>query len=507
MDRQVIQFVHVLKRAGIRVSPAESLDALKALQLVPLADRAAVRAGLCATLVKDIRDVPLFEELFDLYFGARGRPRRPNEGPVRPHDHDHGTPVTDLAGFEDQPPPDDVLRHQFSNETYNLRQFFQQELFPGSNTSIHQDGEALSFASLSERLSINRRDDALSDLLQRLSQAVALRRVRGVFTPGELAAAPAGQVVQLDLTVDGGGQSEPHLEELGVDEALRRRLKEEFGEHVQGLSELIRRYLERERAREGGAARPRARPSGSPFPPYSDREVQELQQAVRRLARYFQGARSPRWAPARRGAVDASRTLRANLQHDGIPFHPVFVRRRRDRPRLVVLCDVSLSVRNAARFMLHLLYTLQNLYGQVRSFIFVRDLAEVTLHLQGGDIERAIEDVFGGAFIDVDEHSDFGWAFEVFRQNYLPAVNRRTTVLVLGDGRTNGNPPNLEALAEIRDRARRLIWLTPEPRSYWSWGGSEMPRYARLCHRVEVVRSVADLERVGRELIRWTAFA
>ena len=172
--------------------------------------------------------------------------------------------------------------------------------------------------------------------------------------------------------------------------------------------------------------------------------------------------------------------MRRNMRFDGIPFAPVTVQRAEDKPRLVILTDVSLSVRATARFTLHLVHGLQNLFGQVRTFAFVADLVEITDLFEDHPVEQALGLVFGGDVLDVDANSDYGAAFGTFHEDFGSAVNRRSTVIVLGDGRGNGNDPNLEAFAEITRRARETIWLTPEPRYSWGLGGCDLPALRRV---------------------------
>ena len=162
---------------------------------------------------------------------------------------------------------------------------------------------------------------------------------------------------------------------------------------------------------------------------------------------------------------------------------------------------MSLSVRATARFTLHLVHGLQNLFGQVRAFAFVADLVEITDLFTDHPVEQALGLVFGGDVLDVDANSDYGAAFGRFKEDFGSAVNRRTTVIVLGDGRGNGNDPNLEAFAEITRRARETIWLTPEPRYSWGLGGCDLPDYAEYCSRVRVVRDLTGLETAAAR--RW----
>jgi uncharacterized protein with von Willebrand factor type A (vWA) domain len=145
-----------------------------------------------------------------------------------------------------------------------------------------------------------------------------------------------------------------------------------------------------------------------------------------------------------------------------LPFAPVYRARRDDRPRLVVLCDVSLSVRGSARFLLHVARAAQRGNGRVRTFVFVREVAEVTRWLEAADFESAVRAIFGGQILDTAESSDAGSTFRSFLDQFGSQLSPKTTVLMLGDGRNNGRDPGIEALAVIRERCRRIVWMTPE---------------------------------------------
>ena len=165
----------------------------------------------------------------------------------------------------------------------------------------------------------------------------------------------------------------------------------------------------------------------------------ELEESLRRLARSLHGGLTHKRKVSARGRIDSGRTMRRNMRFDGIPFAPVTVRRAEDKPRLVILADVSLSVRATARFTLHLVHGLQSLFGQVRTFAFVAELAEVTDLFADHPVEQALGLIFGGDVLDVDANSDYGAAFGRFHEDFGSAVNRRSTVIILGDGRGNGN--------------------------------------------------------------------
>jgi len=235
---------------------------------------------------------------------------------------------------------------------------------------------------------------------------------------------------------------------------------------------------------------------------FTEEERHRMDLLLRRLGRELRGALSPRRVNAAHGRIHASRTIRANMRYGGLPFRPVLVAKRDDRPRLLLLVDVSLSVRNTARFTIHLVHSLQSLFSQVRTFAFVSDLVEVTPYLERCDLDEALGMIFGGEVLDVDANSDYGHALATFHAEHLSAVNRRTTVLVLGDGRGNGKPAHVWALDDIRRRARQLVWLTPEPERYWHLGRSDLPAYAELCDRVELVRDLDQLEAAAGRVLR-----
>ena len=235
---------------------------------------------------------------------------------------------------------------------------------------------------------------------------------------------------------------------------------------------------------------------------FSAAEQREMEAAIRRIARRIYGAKTRRLRQDRTGRISVPHTLRHNVRYDGIPFNPVLRRRREGRPRVALLCDVSLSTRNLARFWLHLIYQMQSLFSKVRTFVFVADMAEVTQLFEEHTMREAVDGIFSGRILDADVNSDFGKAAEQFVGEHLSAINHRTTVVILGDGRNNGKHPNVEALEGITQHARQVIWITPEPRWGWSLGSCDIPLYERVCNRVEVVRDVEGLANVAEELVK-----
>jgi uncharacterized protein with von Willebrand factor type A (vWA) domain len=239
-----------------------------------------------------------------------------------------------------------------------------------------------------------------------------------------------------------------------------------------------------------------------PFPPDEEAALQEV--VARMVRRLRKDARELRRDEAR-GRLAVVKTLQRNYRHGLVPFVRVLRRKRRARPRRVVLCDVSYSVSHASRFMLLLVHTLQQGLLDVRSFVFNRSLAEVTDLLRSLPLNAALEHIGGGGAVDLEENSDFGEAFAAFERHHLASLRGRPAVVILGDARNNYNPAREEALAAIRERASTLLWLTPEERASWELGDCLMYTYGPRCDRVEVVRNVEELSRVVEELVRGDA--
>lgn len=505
MDAVINDFVQVLRRHRMRVSPAENLDALNALSHTGLSEREAVRDALRTTLIKSPEDVETFERLFDVYFGLHPQREERKAGVKIPdHDHDHG-PAAEMEFGEEaggEAPDSEEHSHEDADSTEFRRHFDEDRMRPADD--IHGESDKMRLSLFSQELILNRKPGALDQALQRLTHQLKMRRARNMFSPGDLVPdAGGGQELPLDISAAEMDELVDHLHEMEVDESLIQQLEEQSEDILRELPKLIEQMKERQQELED----PKddsdlRRRSLRKLLNFSTAEQRELEAAVRRMARQIHGARTRRLKQDRTGRISVRHTIRNNVRYEGIPFQPVLRRHREQKPRLVLLCDVSLSTRNLSRFWLHMVYQLQSLFSKVRTFVFVADTAEVTRLFEDHDIEHAVDEIFSGNVLDADVNSDFGRAAEQFVAESLPTINHRTTVVILGDGRNNGKPPNVEAFEEISQHAKQLIWITPEQRWFWNLGASDMPLYEPLCDRVEVVRSAEQLAGVAEELVK-----
>jgi uncharacterized protein with von Willebrand factor type A (vWA) domain len=460
MDERLEDFAGLLRQNGLRVSPAEVADAAQAALLVGLEDRATFRGALRATLVKRGQDAPVFDRLFELYFtGAQDL-------------------VEGLQGS---------LLDALAAEKLN-------------ELELEEIARLLSQMSPLTQALAQGRTDQLARILRQATLSIDFRGLQSPLQRGFYA--------RRLLQAAGGIKAETELQQLlktlrerGLDPEALELAGKKVSHTLQALEEAARRVADREqKARDPEEKGDRSLLHRN-LASLSPEEVRRMRTVVRRLAERLKARLSRRRRVRRRGKLSVRRTLRKNLATGGEPYQLVFRARRPERPEIVVLCDVSDSVRNVSRLMLQFVYTLQELYARVRSFVFVSDVGEVTHLFKKMDVDAAVDLATAGKVINLAANSNYGHALKLFHSTWLGSITRRTTVLIIGDGRTNYNPPNAWVLGELKRKCRRLVWLCPEEKHSWGFGDSEMPLYARHCHRVESVRSLDDLARVAAELM------
>jgi uncharacterized protein len=507
MENALHRFVRLLRLRGVRISIPEALDAMAcARQPGMLRDREQLRVALRVALVKDRRDEEIFDEIFDQFF-ALVKVGGSDTG----HGHGHGhEDLSDDGVLEDftlsEEPSDTPQQGHSHGKPVDIRDFFDPDDL-AQQYNLHQEANKIDLAALTDEIVLSKDNQGIGSDSDVNRVQIETDRLHHAGTPGQISQQQGTKVdadlsvAQQDALLGWLNEVEEQAQEGTEDDAaaLRRRLTGVLA----GLPEALKRHLEALLAVEGRIVEGRDRQVGE-VDRVGEHERMELEESIRRLARSLHGGLTHKRKVASRGRIDSGRTMRRNMRFDGIPFAPITVARSEDKPRLVILADVSLSVRATARFTLHLVHGLQNLFGQVRAFAFVADLVEITDLFEDHPVEQALGLVFGGSNIngvlDVDANSDYGAAFGRFKEDFGSAVNRRSTVIVLGDGRGNGNDPNLEAFAEITRRARETIWLTPEPRYSWGLGGCDLPDYAQYCTRVRVVRDLTGLETAAQEM-------
>jgi uncharacterized protein with von Willebrand factor type A (vWA) domain len=466
---KLLEFAQLCRQNGLRVSTAEVLDAVRASQIAGIDDGEVLRGTLETTLVKRRADADIFDELFTLYFRHRGQwtPGEAGEAP----------PL--VVALRKEGLSDEEIEHliaMLADEAARLSPLARMGLgLRRGNVEalIRLAGVRLDFSRLTNPMQIG---FFTQQLLEALNAGGARNELTALFERlergvGKDKAELMQRVAQEEL--------------MRVRSSLRRYVADEFERRNVDFAEQMRQQIL----------------AMKPFGALSEAELIRLREEVTRLAKKLKQLASLRPKVERRGRLDARRTIRRSLASGGVPFRLTHKRRRIERPRLVVLCDISDSVRHVSRFMLQFAYSLQDQFSKVRSFVFVSDLAECTDLFQQHQIQRAVDLAYSGGVVNVYANSNFGRSFKMFEARYLDAVTSKTTVIIIGDARNNYNPPEAWALAAIKERARRVLWLNPEPPASWAFGDSAMRDYEPYCDRVETVSNLASLAKVVDTLV------
>ena len=460
MEDRIVEFANVLRRNGVRVSLSENMDAFRALQVVGLVDPLLFRNALRTTLVKRSVDLQPFEELFDFFFLGIGQAI-------------------------------DAADRRIMEELALAPEQFQQLLEQVERLLKETEGD---LSPLTRALLTGDRGE-LERLLREAASQEADAADSFRFTPYTRMAAR----LQLDEVQSELERFKGMLELMGDKGEDSRNVLRYLDERMREVNRLLREIIRQEQRKRGLEPTDTTRRSSladKSFAFYTEDDIRRMNDAVARLAQRLKSRLSVRRKKAARGRFNVKETLRKNLQYGGVPFNIQIDRRKKTKPQVMILCDISDSVLNASRFMLQFVYSVQDLYAKVRSFVFVSDIGEVTKLFEENEIHRAVETALKGDVIDVFSHSNFGRAFEKFYKNYFAAVTSKTTVLIIGDGRNNYNRPNEWVLKEIQQKAKQLIWLNPENRITWGVGDSEMPCYAPYCDVAEECRNLSQLSRI-----------
>jgi len=446
LDRH-IGFVEALREAGLPVSLSEDLDSVRALTSLGLADRDAVRAGLAATLVKRGTHRPTFDAVFDLYYPALLGRGSPAPSPEEPDADSH-------PGADGR-----------SDRVGELREAMTAAMLAGDQQSL----QTLVVQGVTELGEMRGRPSGMAswssyNTLQQLNADTLVLRLARALMEGDEDREPRSQDLAM-LTAT-------HR----VDD-LRRRVESE-----------VRRRIAEEKTPDY-IARTTLRPSIDQvaFTNARRSDIDEMRRQIYPLARRL-ASRLAREQHARRGGpLDFRRTIRASMSTGGVPVTTRHRPRRPHRTELAVLCDVSGSVANFASFTLLLVYALREQFTKVRAFTFVDDVHEVTGEFRpGADPEETLTRLAGSARqASRWGRTDYGRALARFQEGYADAVGPRTSLLVLGDARSNYTDPRVDVLRQLVDASRHAWWLNPEHCRQWDTGDSAARDYAALVPMVE----------------------
>jgi uncharacterized protein with von Willebrand factor type A (vWA) domain len=473
MRENLHRFFRAARGAGVRVSPAESIDAMRAVAKIGFDDRQILRDTFLVTLAKTQEEKRALGDCFDLFFS---QPEPPPSAP----DNDNAN-----AGGE-QGESGQANGGGGDSENGGEPQ--------GSEPSDRQPAQAG-----------GQPGEGLGPLAQML-----LRQDRNEISAGIATAASAASLPDIRYFTQRGIFSGRILEQMGISRlrddldnltATNPSLAERLQAATDGLRDAVRETVAQALLLYGREEAENLRNEilrNAPLSRIEPRQVDEMRSLIRKIARRLRERYSKPRKRQRRGHLDVRRTLRRNAAWGSIPFLTAWKRKHRDRPKIVALCDVSGSVARVSDFFLLLIHSLHEVVDDVRSFAFSGHLIEVSDILDKKTPEAAMAEIMSKVGFG---SSDYGSSLADFEDEWMNAITPQTTVIVLGDARSNNLDPRADILRRIAERSKRVVWLNPEGRMAWGFGDSEMPRYATFCSVVRQCATAKQLERAVSDIV------
>ncbi len=483
MPSRLVSFINVLRSHDVRISPAETLDAVQVVTTLGYQDRESLRSGLSLALAKTADEKATFLQCFDQFFSYSLPDAAPQNDTDAANDAE-ALPGLDPAQLAEADAALDQLAHDGPEE---------------AAPSLDLEGEMAADPELAGQLDTPLMQMLQSDDRNGLSLAISL-------------AGDAVGLPEIEMFTQKGQFTRRILDELGEQHIrsaivdLENRGSAALGE-LQGyrdrLRELVRDHVEREYLLHAQGRNQQFMDNVLAEARLNNIEhhyLHRVQDLVRRMAKKLAARHARKRRVTKRGQLNMAKTIRRGIAHEGVLFNLYWKSVKKERPQILAVCDVSGSVSAYAKFLLMFLYSLYDVLPRVRSFAFSNHLGEVSELFDRHPIEKAVELVnwqYGGA-------TDYGGSLVDFAKLALDDIDRHTTVIILGDARNNNGDPRMDIMQSIYVRAKQVIWLNPESRKLWGSGDSEMPRYLTACHFAAECGSLAQLERIVDRLLRTT---
>ena len=459
--RFVIDFIGALRAAGLPVSQAETLDALKAIKLLGLERRDTSKSVLALTLVKRQADQVIYDELFDLYFTSVEKAKEEsNEVDAADSEDESNTSEQALSEISDGPSSDG------------------SQGLPSSvlgKALLKNEDMTLAIAQLADT--------------EKLSSIVMFTQKNGFAY--KIMQSLGDRALSAEIHADTNSPEQGKLQQaLSI---ARARLYDQVKDYVEQQYMLF--------ARHKGIKFREAYLQKLSLSQLDHLDYKKMQTLVQRAARKLASQHGRRRLTRKRGMLDVRKTIAANAAFDGALFHTRWKATRVERPKIVAICDVSGSVSRIAHFLLLFIYSLQDVMPKVRSFIFASEMIEVTKLFEQEDIELALDEImqrWGGM------STNYAKALVGFQSQALESIDKKTTVIMLGDARNNQGEGRADIWEKVFRRSKRVIWLNPERRNSWDTGDSIMSEYSPWCSAVEPCRNLQDIENIFNRLLKYS---
>jgi uncharacterized protein with von Willebrand factor type A (vWA) domain len=438
MEKVLQNLIVALRGSCVRISVSESMDAMNAARLTGYSDRELLKDTLSATLAKSQHEKGIFDTCFERFFSLDGFSDTKSDSCLKPE-----------VGLDKE---DSHLTHM---------------ILSGDNAAL-----SMSMREAAQKIEIN---------------TIWFFTQKSLYIQRILQAMGQEGLIQ-DIQRLNNEDSPFSRQKAGTLKAAKDLLFENVRDFVEqqysmfagsATEEIIERYLRHMKLSN-----------------LEQRDFHRMHSIIQKMVKRLNNLHSRRRKRSKRGWLDIKRTLRESVAYQGLLFDTRWKAKRVSRMDIMALCDVSRSVEAVSRFMLLFLYSLNEVVAKISSFIFCSNLAEVSNVFEEYQVEEAIVRLKRGIGLGIQlGRTNYGQAFLDFKKKWLDAVSNKTTVLVLGDARNNFGNPQTDILKLINERSKRVIWLNPEPPTFWGTGDSEMDRYLPYCYLAKECSTVTHLER------------
>ncbi len=491
MERTITDFVRALRSAGAQVSSSEAIDAANALALIGYQDRQLMKDSLSVVLAKSEEEKLIHDQLFEAFFSRRTAPSS-----AKPNASNTAGPQAGDPDTQNQAGTSAGQGGESGNPALDERAAQTGPAGPSSQTGEASHAGQDSSADATSFLELAQSGDAdrIAVALERAGSAVGVDEIRfSSQTPyyvRRMLEHLGVEALEAQLSARILDRSRASQAQAKVLMDARTTLQRHARAYVDQRFELFGKSATESFMNDVVVNREIGQ--------LGLRDMERMKALVARMAKRLAVRHSRRHKVRNRGQLDVRRTMRANAGHDGIPFELVWKLKRKDRPKIVAICDVSGSVSQYVRFLLLFLYALKDQVTDLGAFAFSARLKDVSHELETLSFEKAIDSVInevgGGG-------TDYGQALVDLKDRHWEVIDRRTTILILGDGRSNNTDPRLDIFQEAVDRAKRVVWLCPEPPRRWGTGDSCVLQYKPFCTHLSHCATALDLEQALDEVL------
>ncbi len=464
MQQTLEDFFKVVRSAGIDVSVADSIETSKTVQLVGYSNRDTLKNALSLSLAKTVDEKEALYECFEQFFSFDAFQKNSGVAEKETGDGENDELSDEQQSADNQKDP------EYTGDLELAKMLLEKDK-----------------AALAQSMKKAARESGMTDIWFFTQKGIYTQKIMDKMGAREL---------NKEIAAFGKG-------DCPTEKALAGKLRGA----QKYLFEEVRNFVEQQLSMFGKTASQTIHEEflkNTRLSNIEKRDFDTMNKIVRQMAKRLSSLHSKKRKRKNRGQLDFRKTLRNNVAYDGVMFNIFWKMKVVDKPRILALCDVSGSVSSYSRFLLLFLYSLSDVLDRIDTCVFTNTLIEVNDIFDELPVQQAVEKIvyeigMGG--------SDYGNTLLDLKDDYMDKIDNKTTVIILGDARNNKLDPQTEVMQLLYQRAKRVIWLNPETKSFWGIGDSEMLRYKPYCNMVKECNTINHLEVMVDTILKISAQA